>query len=186
MGLALQGEVSCRFGQPLQVDDAELLFSALSPLDPYLQTLRLIEHDPAVLLEMLSGSFDPSAHPELQSPIFGRSQLGISEFDQYVSGYRRKEVVQAQMTLTKVFGPVLGTDQIVILGEIGATWILGMEDPSELRYEGPGTFTSGNDWYTQATLQPETQEWDAFADSFSMGYRIATRADFNNAIGERN
>jgi len=185
VGLALQGEISCRFGQPLQVDDAELLFSALSPLDPYLQTLRLIEHDPAVLLEMLTGTFDPSNYPQLQGDIFGRSQLGAAEFDQHVVGYRRKEVVQAQFTLTKVFGPTLGADQIVLLGEIGATWILGMEDPSELRYEGPGTFTSGNDWYTQTGLQPETQT-EGFADPFSMGYRIASRADFNNAIGAWN
>ena len=76
-------------------------------------------------------------------------------------------------------------DQIVVVGEIGFTWILGMEDPSELRYEGPGTFTSGSSWYTDVGIQPETQ-LEGFADSFSMGYRIAARADFNNAIGAFN
>ena len=60
-----------------------------------------------------------------------------------------------------------------------------MESKDELRYEGPGTFTSGNNFFTLAGLQPATQT-DGFADQFSWGYRLLARADFNNAIGPIN
>ena len=51
-----------------------------------------------------------------------------------------------------------------------------------LRYEGPGTFTSGNDFFTWAGIQPYTTT-GGFADPFSWGYRLVTRLDFFNAIG---
>ncbi len=163
-GVALQGEVAGRLGQPIQVDDVELLFGAFSPLDPTLAALRGL--------------------PE-GTEIFGRSQLiqdqGPVGFNEYLRGWKRKDMLQAQATLTKVWGPTLGTDQIVFLFELGGTWFFDMEDKNKLRYEGPGTFTSGNSWFTDG-VQPYTTT-GGFADSFSWGYRLATRLDFFNAIG---
>jgi len=169
-GVAIQGEVTYRWDQPLQVDDVELLFAAISPLDRTLRHLKKIEG----LLELKR--VDPPIN------IFGRSQLGAVGWNEEVQGYRRKDIVQPQMTVTKLFGPTLGADQIVLIGEVGATWILDMEGNDELRYEGPGTFTGADPFFTEAEIQPATQE-GGFADDFSCGYRIATRADFNNAIG---
>jgi len=165
-GIALQGEVTGRLNQPLQVDDVELLFGAYSPLDPTLIILRGL--------------------PE-GSQIFRQSQLiqdqGEVGFNEYLRGWKRKDIMQAQATATKVWGPTLGTDQIVFLCELGATWVLDMEDESELRYEAPGTFTSGNSYFSAAGIQPYTTPESAFADSFSWGYRLATRLDFYNAVG---
>ena len=157
LDLALQGEVSYRVDQPLQVDDVELLFAGLSPIDPF-------------------------AFP---APVFGANQLGSFGFDEKVSGFRREDVFQAQATATKLFEPVLGADQILLLGEVGVTWIPGLPDESELRFDGPGTFTSGNPFFTAVGVQPETQG-DGFADDISWGYRLVARADYLGAIGPVN
>ena len=119
-------------------------------------------------------------------PIFARSQLiqdqGPVSFNEYLQGWKRKDMLQAQATATKVWGPTLGTDQIVFLCEFGATWFFDMEDKDTLRYEVPGTYTSANSFFTEAGFQPYTTK-SGFADPFSWGYRLATWVDFYNAIG---
>jgi hypothetical protein len=157
-GIALQGEGTYRRGQPLQVDAVELSFAMLSPLDPYL----IPDYPDAV--------------------VFGNSQLGSHEFEEEITAFRRKDVVQAQITGTKIFGPRLGSDQLILLGEVGATFIRRLESREELRYESPGTHTSGTAFFTEAGIQPETQT-EGFPDDASWGYRLLTGADFNNAIG---
>jgi hypothetical protein len=159
-GTAIQAEYSYHWDQPLQVDDVELLFAALSPIDSFLP------------LPLPPGT-----------PAFGRSQLGRFGFNQEVVGWRRKDYSQAQATVTELI-PTLGPfDQIALVGEVGANWIHNMEGKSVLRYEGPGTFTSANPFFTQLTLQPATAPIAGFADAFSWGYRLAFRGDINNAIG---
>ncbi len=39
---------------------------------------------------------------------------------------------------------ILGADQAVFLGEFGFNWVFDMPDKDTLRFEGPGTYTSGN------------------------------------------
>jgi hypothetical protein len=153
-GIAVQGELSYRFGQPLQVDDVELLFAGFTPL-------------PVV------------------GDIVSANQIGVFGFDEYIRGWQRRNVLQPQMTITKVLGPTLGADQVVLLGEIGATLVSGMEEKSQLRYEGPGTHTSGNPFFTDIMLQPQTQT-NGFADKRSWGYRLVVRPTFNRAIGAIN
>src|SRR5690606_2465240 len=91
-GIAFQGEVSYRDNMPLQIDDVELLFAGLSPLN-------------AVIPQ-----------PGLQ---FG-SQLGNYGPGEYVQGWDRHEVSQIQSTFTKAIGPGnwLGAEQIALVGEI--------------------------------------------------------------------
>jgi hypothetical protein len=164
-GIALQGEVSGRLGQPISMDDAEFLFRAYSSLDETIVGLRGL--------------------PE-GTVIFGNSQqaqmFGVPGFNEEISGWQRKDMLQAQATFTKLFGPTLGTDQIVLLCEFGVTYFFGMEDKDELRYEGPGTFTSGNSFFSDAGVQPYTTT-SGFADPLSWGYRLVSRLDFFNAIG---
>jgi hypothetical protein len=157
---AFQAEYSYHWDQPLQVDDVELLFAALSPLDPFL------------------GFPFPAG-----TPVFGRNQLGRFGFNQEVPGWRRKDYSQAQGTLTELVANVGPFDQIALVAEVGGMWIHDMEGKSVLRYEGPGTFTSANPFFTQLTLQPATASIRGFADAFSWGYRLVARGDINNAIG---
>jgi hypothetical protein len=151
-GLALQGEVSYRIDQPLQVDDTEILYAGLSPVNP---------------------------------AVFGQSQLGAFGFDEEIQGFKKKDVVQAQVTATQVFGPTFGADQLSVVGEVGLTWVPDLEPEDELRYEGPGTYTSGNPFFTNIGVQPVTTT-DGFADAFSWGYRLLVRAEYLGAIGPIN
>ena len=161
-GFAIQGEVSYRRDQPLQIDGAELFFSALSPI------------------------------PGLGTRLGTNSQTGPLDQDTELAGYRRKDVLQGTLALTRALGPRLGANQTVFLIETGFTQIQDMEKKSELRYEGPGTWTSGNPVFTNDIelapgfpVQPTTQT-DGFADPFSWGYRLLARATYSNAIGAVN
>jgi len=163
-GISLQGEISFHFDQPLQVDDVELLFA----------TLGAISNLPV---------FGDAAIPGF--PDFGNNnQLGnfAGQLDTPISGFRREDVVQVQATATKVFGPTLGADQWILLGELGVTHVPNLPAKDELRFDGPGTFTSGS---AEAMLLtgngafPATS-LDAFADRTSWGYRIVSRLDYLN------
>jgi hypothetical protein len=156
-GIAVQGEVSYRDNVPLQIDDVELLFSALSPLN--------------ALIPQPGNRFI--------------SQLGSLGPGEEIQGWDRHELSQFQVTLTKVFGPgnFLQAEQIAAVAEFGATKVWDLPDEAILRYQGDGTDTGGGpDAISGALRNPETLT-DGFATSFSWGYRAAVRADYNNAFG---
>ena len=149
---AWQGEISHRQDAPLQVDDVELLFSALGPINPGLAAGNQI------------GNF---------TGMFGREILGI----------RRLDVSQIQTTLTKVLGPMMGADQGVFLFEGAMTQVHSMPSKSELRFEGPATYVSGNPALASAHAGKPIEPADRFADPESWGYRLAGRLDYLNAVG---
>ena len=132
----------------------ELLFAGLSPLN------RLI---PAPYQRFIS-------------------QLGEYGPGQEVRGWERRKQWQGQVTATKVFGPnnFLHAEQIALVGEIGYNWT---DVPGNLRYNGDGTDTGGGpDILTGAFRNPITQV-GGFPTRSSWGYRLAARADYNNAFG---
>ena len=160
-GVALQGEISHRLDVPLQVDDLELLFAALGPLDPGLAAYN-----------QLANVTDPTKY--------------ASPFEQYLQGYKRLDVSQVQATATKLFCPTFGADQFVLVGEVGVTHVHDMPSKSELRFEGPGTYISGNAILAGAhapTAAGKYEDSSHFADATSWGYRMVGKLDFNNAIG---
>ncbi len=155
-GISWQGEISHKNNLPLQIDDVELLFATLSSLT----------NSP--------GSAFGTANQL-------RNYLG--ELDREISGYRRHRVWTAQSTLTKVFGPKFGSQQFVLVGEIGGVWA-NLPDKSILRYDGPGTFSSGsaaNMLLTPFPTIPATAS-SAFADKFSWGYQVLSRLEYNNVF----
>ena len=157
-GIALQGELSYRDNMPLQFDDVELLFSALSPLNPFI---------PAPGNRFIS-------------------QLGEYGPGDYVRGWERHEVSQLQFTLTKAFGPGnwLGAQQIATVAEFGGTEVWDLPSPDLLRYQGDGTDTGcGGDLLTGGALVNPVSHCDGFPTRFSWGYRLAARADYNNVFG---
>lgn len=156
-GLAFQGELSYKTGVPLQIDDVEILFAGLSPLNALIP------------------------QPGLR---FG-SQLGNFGPGDEIQGWERHKIWQGQFTLTKVFGPGnwLGSDQIASVLEVGATKIRDLPPHDVLRYNGDGTDTGGGaDVLTGALRNPMTQV-GGFPTEFSWGYRLALRADYSNAFG---
>ena len=155
-GIAFQGEISYRQDQPLQVDDVELLFASLSPL---------------------------SQRYADASQLTNGTRLG---FEEIVPGYRLLDTSQLQFTLTKIVSRFLGADQAVFLGEFGFNKVFDMPSKDELRFEGPGTSTSGNPEMSLPTGFHPGQEWERpehFADDFSWGYRLVSKLTYNNAIG---
>jgi hypothetical protein len=152
-GISWQGEFGIKNDVPLQVDDVELLFATLSSLNP----------------------------------VFGaNNQIGsyLGQLNTEIPGYRRHRVYTSQTTLTKVFGPTLGAQQFTLLGEVGGVWA-NLPSKDVLRYDAPGTFTSGNASAMVntgfGTIPPTPSS--AFADSFSWGYQILGRLDYNSVFG---
>jgi hypothetical protein len=154
-GWAFQGELSYRDNLPIQVDDVELLFAGLSPLNAAIP------------------------QPFLQF----KSQLGQFAPGEFIRGYDRQEVSQLQSTFTKLYQQVLGSDQLAVVGEVGFTNFWNLPSQDVLRFQGDGTNTGGGaDLITGDARNPVTQT-NGFPTSFSWGYRVATRAEYNNAIG---
>ena len=154
---ALSGEVSYRPKAPLQYDDVELLFAALTPLNPLI---------PAPWLRF-------------------KSQLGEFGPGEGIRGWEEHKSWQAQATTTKLFGPnnFLKANQIAFVVEAGFNYVSDLPDKDYLRYNGPGTDTGGGADYLTGDFRNPYTEPDGFADDFSWGYRMLVRATYNDAIG---
>ena len=173
-GIAWQGEYSYRPNAPFQVDDVEVLFAGLSPIN---QALNAGGAPPAARFcsQLLPGcaSVAPGA---------------------YVKGWREHEMSQLQMTFTKAIPQVLGSEQIALVLEVGGTNV-NLPDQSVLRYEGEGTDTGGGcdvgdvvaglpgSVLTPGCLRNPLTLNGGFPTDFSWGYRFAARADYNSVFG---
>jgi len=154
---ALAGEVSYRPNAPLQVDDVEILFAGLSPLNAFI---------PVDFLKF-------------------NSQLGDHAFGQEIKGWEEHKQWQAQATTTKLIGPnnFLKANQIAFVAEAGFNYVSDLPSENVLRFNGPGTDTKGGADYLTGDLRNPESEVDGFADDFSWGYRMLIRAEYNNAFG---
>lgn len=164
-GWALQGEYSFRPDAPLQRAERALFAEGLAPI-----------------LGALSLAADPSA----LSTFLGAYQ------QTKVQGYIERDVSQLQATATKVFGPVLGSDSGVFLTEVATMHVHDMPGGKGV----PSTNPDGtpNPAFANATPiespagEPDDDDYTytSDADATSWGYRLATRLDYNNAIGAVN
>ncbi len=191
-GIALQGEIAYRQDVPLQYDDVELLFAALTPFEQGLATLR--------------GTPLPTTCPEgvpAASTLTHCGQLGGFGLEQKVQGWGLFDTYQVQFTATKTVANVLKASQLVIVAEAGVTHVDGMPDkltggPNDrgLRFNGPATNVSGNyelrgrhcptisaaDCLALNLVEPQNR----FADATSYGYRIAGRLEYPGLMGPWN
>jgi Protein of unknown function (DUF1302) len=187
-GVALQGEVSFRQDVPLQFDDVEVLFAALTPLESALFPLSA----PGVPF--------PTTCTATLSTLARCGQLGQFGVGQEVTGWKTHDVLQGQFTATKVFSNLLGASQFVTVFEGAYTHVNSFEDKNQgerndrgLRYNGPGTSVSGNfelrgrhcpqlpaaQCLALGLVEPQNR----FADADSWGYRIAGRLEYPNSMG---
>ncbi|RMH82355.1 DUF1302 domain-containing protein [Pseudomonas sp. AOB-7] len=88
-----------------------------------------------------------------------------------LSAYKRKEVTQVQTTLTHFFERVMGADRLILVGELGATQIGGLERRSELRYGR----------ITEAGAYSPTHD-GGFYTHTSWGYRARGILEYSNVI----
>ncbi len=156
-GWSLGGEVSYRDNVPVQIDDVELLFAGLSPLNAAL----------------------PAEYERF------RSQLGEYGPGEYIQGYERRKASQFQFTLTKLFGPnnFIGADQVAAVAEFGATHYWDLPGRNELRFEGPGTDTGGGPSRLSGASRNPVTTPDGFATPFSWGYRFVLAPTYNAVFG---
>jgi len=162
---AFAGEISYRQDEPLQIDDVELLFAAVP------QQIYNSGSPAGAALDGISQMVDVDGNP------FGS---GVN-----ANGYILSDTVQAQMTLTHLFGPTLGASQFVGLVEVGGININDMPDQDTLRLNGPGTARSAG--ITSAPgLNEAIQggvESNPFPTEFAWGYRAVVKLDYTNVIG---
>ncbi len=156
---AWQGEVSYSPNLPLQIDDVEVLFAGLSPLNALI--------------------------PE---PAFRfRSQLGTFAPGEDIQGFLRRDVSRAQMTFTRLTGPIrwLGANDMALVGEVGAVHVWDLPAESELRFNGPGTDTGGGpgNVLNGGDLRNPVTTTDGFATDFSWGYRLVVAPTYNSFLG---
>jgi len=156
---AWQGEVSYSPNLPLQIDDVEVLFAGLSPLNAAIP-------EPALRF---------------------RSQLGDFPADTDIRGFMRREVSRAQMTFTRLTGPVawLGANDVALVGEVGAMHVWDLPNRENLRFNGPGTDTGGGpgSQLNGGDLRNPVTTEDGFATSFSWGYRLVVAPTYNSFAG---
>ncbi|MCV2884144.1 DUF1302 domain-containing protein [Aestuariibacter sp. AA17] len=167
---ALAGEIAYRQDEPLQADDVELLYMGMP---------------------------EQLANAGLRPDFGGISQLnnvGITAGPgETADGFILSDTLQLQMTATHIFGPMWGTDNFILVGEVGYVDIKDFPDPSVLRLNGPGTSrtgglepvrdANGNIVSTREGLHmalSDGPETNPFPTEDAWGYRVSAVADFNN------
>ena len=170
---AVAGEVSYRQDEPLQLDDVELLYMAMP---------------------------EQLANAGLRDDLAGISQLnniGLrTGSGQSADGYLLSDTFQAQVTVSHIFGPALGTDNLVLLGEVAYVDVIDFPDPEVVRLNAPGTArtadlfryvdASGNVLANPVPLEglhtglSDGPESNPFASQTAWGYRLLAVADYNN------
>jgi hypothetical protein len=180
-GVALQGELSYRQDAPLQIDDVELLFAALQPINPVFAGNVPGFEDGASQVTTYTG-IDYSEGCRLQ-PALETDNCGSA-----IPGAIRLDTSQFQTTLTKIWPRILGAEQFLFLFEGAVTHVPDLPSKSELRLEAAGTYTSGNPYHFEdnpgsAHTDKPAELPERFADPTSWGYRLVTQLQYNNAIG---
>jgi hypothetical protein len=154
---SVAGEISYRQDEPLQIDDVELLFAAM---------------------------------PQQLANDLGRDELnGISQLDIFPGGTRANgfilsDTIQAQMTITNLWGPTIGASQFTTLLEVGGIDISDMPDQDVLRLNGPGTARNGGvagKEGLELALQ-DGVETNPFPSAFAWGYRFIAKLAYNDVF----
>jgi len=158
---AVAGEITYRQDEPLQIDDVELLFAAMP------QQLANSGIPAYAALDGISQLVKPDG-----------SNLGPGEVAQ---GFILSDTIQAQITLTHLFGPTLGASQFVGLIEVGGIDIRDMPDQDVLRLNGPGTGRSGSTSGLMLDVQGGT-ETNPFATDFAWGYKVVAKLDYSDVF----
>jgi len=152
-GIALQGEYSYRPNLPLQISGAELFLAALG------------------LPNQLTGSTQLVGAPA------GATAAALVPNGTVITGYRRVAASQVQLTATKSVPNVVHADQLILVGEIGATVLHGL--PSEVNFNGPATYLPSTLFGALLTSGGSMQT-DGFVTRTSWGYRLAGRLEYPN------
>jgi hypothetical protein len=136
-------------------------------------------YKPDVPLEINAVETELSAlgAPSQLNPIAGQT-LG----NQYIRGWRSKEVSQVDFGFTKILGGSnwLHYDQLILIGEVAADRVHNLEHPGTLRYEGPATWLPGD--AQVAALFGVPQQTYGYPTANSWGYKLLAKSTYNNVL----
>ena len=167
-GWALQGEWSHRRDAPLQFAERKVFADALGPFTGL----------PTCIAGKLAGG--------TPQDLAGRACIGefagAGLYNADTVGYVRRNVSQLQATATRVFGPTMGADGLVLVAEAALMYV---HDMPQGKGVAAADLTRG-DMPLESPAGGTLATGTADADATSWGYRIAARLDYNNAIGGAN
>ena len=159
-GVALQGEVSYRPNQPLQLASAEVILAVLGAPN------------------LITGFATIPGTVSAANP-FGASAAALVPAGTEIVGWRRVKQTQFQMTATKSFPAVFRSEQAVVVGEIGYTKYNGLTDG--LKFAGPGTNLPATAQGAEAGQAGSVQP-GGYVTENSWGYRLVGRLEYANAL----
>jgi hypothetical protein len=171
---AVSGEISHRQDEPIQIDDAELLFAAM----PEQLANAGIRPEIAGISQIGDNAIEGCDLP------LGGVQLG-----QEAGGFCLVDTTQAQFTLIQSFGPTLGLDNLAAVFEAGYVMIHDFPDHDVLRFNAPGTDRSGTTTLpggVVAGVQNGYDEDPHFPTEDAWGYRLILAGELNNVFGTMN
>ncbi|MBL9217288.1 MAG: DUF1302 domain-containing protein [Opitutaceae bacterium] len=153
-GIALQGELSYRSSQPVQIDDVELLFAALSPLSA-----------------RFAGNNQLGAYA-LNTYIPGFRRVKVWTGQMTATKVMRGFFGADQTTLLAEAG--------FVSVDLPAKGTLRFDGPGT--FVGGDLTYMTNSGSNASNIAPLSEPASAFADDFSWGYQVVGRLDYNNAF----
>lgn len=133
--------------------------------------------------DLLNAAFGSPISPVILS---GHAQQG--SIGTVISGYDRREVVQAQASFIHFIDRVLGASRLSLLGEVGVNRISGIANsPEKLRFGRDSLFGSGKLAQAGAcevanALNPENCNSSGYFTTSSWGYRARASLDYSNVF----
>ncbi len=171
-GLALQGEISSRLNQPIQLSGSDLTLATAVP------ALRAAIAELGPLPSLVASLNEALADPTIQAL---NNPLG---FNSTIDGWKRYPVVQAQQTATKLFASIPNTpiNSIALVGEVAFDYVANF--PHNRGIFDVAYTTDANSAYAEAGtvdgIQPLSSK--GFATQTSAAYTIATIIDMPSVL----
>jgi len=143
---AWSGEIAYRPDQPLQVHPIDLLFAALQPAFPA---------NDIPICAGTGGSCAPgtpvvavipgrrSAIPDFVSTHHRQRPLGVADAGSYIRGFEESRVANLGTTFLRTIGASnwVHADQVIVILEVGATYVFDMPNLDELQFGADGANT---------------------------------------------
>lgn len=199
----VQGELTYRPNQPVQVSLVDTLFAAFQPAfargsgEIPISDASTLLGVPLSSLPIVGGIFNPQplaydlpesrlAVPDYVTAYRGGTPGEVAP-QQYIAGYQRFGVLQPTLTLLRVFGnhSPLGADETILLAELGAIIVPGLPSLDRLQLEGPGDYTSygpgAADTGNALHINPISNK-GGWVTQFSAGSRLGLLSEYRDVF----
>ncbi|HUJ01184.1 MAG TPA: DUF1302 domain-containing protein [Usitatibacter sp.] len=154
-GIALQGEYSYRPNQPVQLSGPEVTLATLG------------------LPNLITG------YTQIPGAPAGATAAALVPDGTYIQGYQRAKMSQLQLTGTKSWPNVMKADQLIVVGEVGATYFHNL--PSDQKFAAPAVYLPATQ-FGSIVSQAYSVQPGGFLTNFSWGYRLLGRLEYSNLL----